>query len=305
MDHGGLEAQQGGGAFRVDGHGRAPPGPGPERAAPQVGAEPAQRFEVPVEGEGDAGQIVAEGDGHRRLVVGVGRHHRRPVPARPGQQHRQQPQALAHEPLVGGPEPQQQDGGVDVVAGPARPQHARRLNAEPGDEPVLVEQVEPPPGLPLPEWGEIEGAEPGDLGEEGPRRLPGDDALLGQHDQVGPVDLAEPGQLLRPGLGGSGAEDDPAGGGGERPVDATGVVHAHPAPAVTRESVSSSTAIAASPRSAAAWAASEVLPTAITWPSRSRKEPVIARTDPHGDVDHPGDGRCLLQAVDPADAAFA
>src|SRR5581483_7964488 len=226
-----------------------------------------------VEGPGDTTEVMAVGRGHRRLVVGVARHDRRPVPAGAGQQRRLQPQGLGQEPLDRGPEAQQQDGGVEIVAGPARPQDAGGALAEPVGQPVLVQQVPAPPGLGGLERGEARRAQQLDLGQQGGGRRPVDEPLLGQHHEVGPVDLRRERELRRAGR--LFAEHDSPGGRGEGAADAAGVVHAQPtATAGWSTSTSRSSSSRARARSAAVRAATPVGAALITWPTRSRKEPV-------------------------------
>lgn len=219
------EAEESGGAVRVDGQVGAGHRARAEGAPVEVVEDVPEGVDVPVEGGGDAGQVVAVADGHRGLEVGVDGHDDGAVGAGPGEQHRLEPQHLAEEVGEFGAEPERGDGGLDVVAGAAGVELSADLRAEFGDQMALVHEVEAARGRQVVEGAEAVGPQRGDAAQQGGGRLAGQQTAFGEHHHVGQVDGGGGAEFLADVLGAGLAVDDPPGAGSEGAGQASGAAH--------------------------------------------------------------------------------
>lgn len=191
VDLEGVEAEQRGGVVAVDGEAGGGDGAGAEGGLVDPGEGGEQAGSVAFEALDHCHEVVAEGGGLGGLVVGVGGHEAGAVGAREGEQGA----AEGGERGDGGEEEVAKDhavhGEVDVVAAAGGVHAAGVVGAAEGGKTGLDEEEEVFRSAVVgggADGGEVEGVEgaeaaEGDLGRE--------DALAGEHEGVGVVDVDE------------------------------------------------------------------------------------------------------------------
>ncbi len=142
---------------------------------------------------------MAVGDRHGRLEVGVGGHQHLAVLMGAFQQHPAEFGQLLRQPPVRFAQRQLETGDAEVVAGAAGLQDTSRLVAEDVDQMGLVGQVEAARGGHGLQCPVVLLAEFGDGREQGGGGLGCDDPALGEHHDMGEVDMGDPVELGLPG----------------------------------------------------------------------------------------------------------